>query len=124
MTRHVSQVICKRRVIVAGPQPTQHILDRGFVTETSSNSRGRDSKYAHPVLREDSGGFVPELDRDIKHRVAGITQIAEAAQNLRGYQQTFRGAKFCGVKVSVDAHNGDAGLHTKVEGAGVAMGLV
>jgi hypothetical protein len=100
------------------------MLDRGFVTETSSNSRGRDPKYAYPMLREDAGGFVSELDRDIEHRVAGIAQVAEAAQNLRGYQQAFRGAKLRGVKVSVHAHDRDAGLHAKVEGARVAMGLV
>jgi len=76
------------------------------------------------VLRENAGSLVPELDRDVQHRIAGVSEITKAAEHLGGDEQALRGTEMRGIEIPVDADDGDAGFHREVERTRVAVRLL
>lgn len=78
-------------------------------------------EHADPVLGEYSGGLVSQLYRDVKNRIAGVAEVAEASEDFSANHQPLGRAKLGRVEISIDADDGDACLHGQIEGAGIPM---
>src|SRR5258706_13962806 len=79
-----------KRGVIPRSQPSQYTFDRSFVGKSGPYARGRNSENAYPVVGEDAGRLVAQLDRDIQNGVARVAEVAETAEDLGGNERAVR----------------------------------
>src|SRR5712671_6779339 len=91
--------------VVPRSQPPQDTFNGSVVGKPGPYARRGNSKNADPVVRENAGRLVAQLDRDIQNRVTGVAEVTETPQDLGSNEQALRRAKLRVVEIAINAHD-------------------